>query len=364
MVKRLNTKSLLRPEDFGPTDPELRVIGVFNPGAARVGEEVVLLVRVAQACRAEEEGILFSPRSRLKDGDVTCEIDRLKLAARDGIRDHRKPLLENGRRRLAYISHLEIVRLEPDGYTVRKIERHSQLFGRTEYEEYGVEDPRITRICDTWYITYVSVSSTMGVSTSLMSTRDFRTYQRHGIIFPCENKDVVLFPEMVNGQYHAIHRPVGRINIRPLAMAAASSPDLIHWGVHRHVLGCRDDGGWYSTRIGAGPPPVKTPDGWLCLFHGVRKRFPDDPVGEYTCGALLTALEDPARPIAVSAEPFFRAEEQYEVSGYVDHVVFPTGIVTDLDNPDRLNVYYGCADSRVGVVTFSLAEILASLKEI
>ena len=82
------------------------------------------------------------------------------------------------------------------------------------YELNGVEDPRITKIDDTYYITYVSVSSSMGVCTSLMSTKDFESYDRHGILFPCENKDVVLFPEKVGGYYYAFHRPVGHINIR------------------------------------------------------------------------------------------------------------------------------------------------------
>jgi len=364
MTRRLNSKCLLTSDDFRATHPELRIVGAFNPGAARVGDQIVLLVRVAQGCTREKSGWLYSPRSRLEEGRVVYEIDCLKVHARDGARDHRKPLLENGRRRLAFISHLEIVHLGADGYSVERIAPHDELFGRTDDEEYGVEDPRITKIGDTYYITYVSVSSRMGVSTSLMSTEDFRSFQRHGIIFPCENKDVVLFPEQVADRYCAFHRPVGHIHIRPLAVVAACSPDLLHWGGHVHVLGCPDDGGWYSARIGAGPPPLKTAEGWLSLFHGVRKRWPDDPIGEYTGGAMLTALENPARLIAVSPDPFFRAEEPYELSGYVSHVVFPTGLVTDLDDPDKVHVYYGCADSSVAVSTFSVREIMASLRRV
>ena len=236
------------------------------------------------------------------------------------------------------------------------------------WEEYGVEDPRVTKIGDTYWITYVSVSSQMGVATSLMSTKDFREFERHGVIFPCENKDVVLFPEKMQGVYWALHRPVGHIHIRPLAILAASSPDLVHWGAHSYVLGCSAEPGgppgWYSKRIGAGTPPVKTSEGWLSIFHGVRERHPGDPIGEYTGGAMLTALDEPAKLLALSEEPFFRAEEEYEVSGYVKNVVFPTGAVTDLEDPDRLHVYYGCADSCVAAATFSMGEILASLERV
>ncbi len=370
-------KLLLTPSDFSATSPELRVLGVFNPGAARLGDEVVLLVRVAEECTAREEGRLLSPRSVVeagrafsaaqggarRTGRVRYEIDRLEIH-RDHDGDYRKPLTASGHRRLAFISHLEVVRLSPDGRTVKAIERRDDLFGRTPWEEYGVEDPRITKIGDVYYVTYVSVSSEMGVATSLMSTVDFETFERRGVIFPCENKDVVLFPEKVSGRYRAFHRPVGHINIRPLAILSASSPDLLHWGGHAYVLGCADRPGWYSTRIGAGTPPVKTDEGWLSIFHGVRARHAGDPIGEYTAGGLLTALDDPARVLGLSEEPFLRAEEDYEVSGYVKNVVFPTGAVRDLDDPDRLHVYYGCADSCVAVATFSLGEILASLKRL
>lgn len=362
MIERLNNKLLLRPEDFSPTAEDFKIIGVFNPGAARFKDEVVLLVRVAEAPTEKRKGHLCSPRSTWRDGGITYEVDCLKLRDGDG-EDHRKRLLADGEFRLAFISHMEMVRLSADGYAVNRIERHDDLFGRTPLEEYGVEDPRITEIGDSYYITYVGVSSGMGIATHLMSTRDFESFERHGIIFPCENKDVVLFPEKIGGNYWAFHRPVGHMDISKLAIVSANSPDLLRWGDHRLVLSSSDDPGWYSARIGAGPPPIKTKEGWLTIFHGVRLQFPGDPIGEYTAGAMLTDLEDPGRIIKLSRDPFLKAEADYELAGYVNNLVFPTGIVTDLEDEDTMHVYYGCADSCVAVATFSIREILESLIE-
>jgi len=367
-VKRLSSKKLVATADFAPTDERFETIGVFNPGAARLGaergNEIVLLVRVAQGVREREEGYNLSPRSVVTpEGGVRYEIDRLKVHANDN-GDHRKPLTVEGLRRLAFVSHLELIRISADGYGVKEIVRSDALFGRTPWEEYGVEDPRITLIEGTYWITYVGVSDQMGVATQLMSTRDFETFERHGVIFVCENKDVVLFPEKVAGRYWCYHRPVGHIDIRKLAILTADSDDLLRWGDHKYVLGSRGGPDWYSKRIGAGTPPVKTSRGWLSIFHGVRAQHEGDLVGAYTAGAMLAALDDPSRLIALSEEPFFRADEDYEVDGYVKNVVFPTGIVRDLEDADRLHVYYGCADSAVAVATFSQEQILASLKAI
>lgn len=364
MVKRLDSRLLLKPSDFSPTDDRFEILGVFNPGAARAEDGIVLLVRVTQKVKAPgREGWLHSPRSRKIDGAVRYQIDALEISPDDS-GDFRKPLLTSGHRRLAFISHLELVRLSRDGYRVREIVRNDQLLAIHPWEEYGVEDPRITPLDGRYQITCVTVSEAMGVCTSLMSTVDFESYHRHGPIFPCENKDVVLFPEKIGGRYHAFHRPVGRINIRPLAILSASSPDLRDWGRHDHVLSCSDSPGWYSARIGAGTPPIRTKAGWLTIFHGVRHRYPGDPTGEYSAGAMLTAEEAPATVTGISEQPFFLAETDYERVGYVSDVVFPTGIVRDHADDDVIHVYYGCADACVAVASFSIDAILASLKRL
>ncbi len=359
MVSRLDSKVLVRTGDFSPTDSRFNVLGVFNPGAVRCGDEIILLVRVAQAYPQDKPGWLHSPRTSSSSGTVAYAIDTMEISPDDD-GDHRKPLLVNGHRRLAFISHLEMVVLDASGWNVKEIRRLDDLFGCTEYEIYGVEDPRITQIDDVYYITYVGVSEQMGVATCLMTTKDFKTFERHGVIFSCENKDVVLLPEKVDGYFCCHHRPVGRINIRKLSINTAFSPDALCWGRHVHTLHCNESG-WYGGRLGAGTPPVKTDAGWLSIFHGVEYSGPTDKTGRYTGGAMLTALDEPGRLIGVSKEPFFVPETDFEKGGYVNNVVFPTGIVRDLENPDTLNVFYGCADSCVAVTAFSQKAILESI---
>jgi len=360
MIRPRSRKLLLAPADFTPTDERLEVIGVFNPGAVRFGDEIILLVRVAQAPREKREGWLLSPRGWFRGGQPSYAIDRFRVD-REAARDHRKPLVGLRERRLAFVSHLELVRLSSDGYSVKELVRKEELVGQSSDEEYGIEDPRITRLDDQFCISYVAVSRARGVCTCLMTTSDFQHFSRRSVMFPAENKDVVLYPERFDGLAVALHRPVPNAAFGPLAIWIASSPDLKHWGGHRPILHCADAPGWYSSRIGAGTPPVRTRAGWLSIFHGVQRASGEDGVGLYSAGAMVTALDAPGHVLAVSEEPFLLPEEDHERLGYVDNVVFPTGIVRDAGDEDKLHVYYGCADTCVAVRTYSTSDILASL---
>ena len=357
MIRRIENKEILKIKDFEPSDPRFEVIGAFNPGAVRFGDEIILLVRIAEAPIETREGFLGSPR---REGDQYV-IDWMKIVNPENC-DHRKPLLEQGLRRLAFISHLALVRLDADGYKVKSIEQPKCLYGNHEYEEFGLEDPRITQIGDTYYITYVAVSRKMSVCTCLMSTKDFQKFERLGVIFPWENKDVVLLPEKIKDKFFAFHRPVGVINLRPLAMQTAMSPNLLHWGEHGPFLECRKTG-WDSERIGAGAPPIRTERGWLQVYHGVEKKSGDDHVGIYRAGIAITSLENPGKLLHRSTIPIMEPEKDFEKIGFVNDVVFPTGIVRDKENIDRVHVYYGAADTSVAVVTFSLQELFESLGE-
>ncbi len=260
----------------------------------------------------------------------------------------------DGLTRLTFISHLKVLRIL-DGLNV--VDLDGSIFApASPLEEFGVEDPRITPLDGRFYVTYVAVSR-HGVATALASTEDFGTFTRHGAIFGPENKDVVLFPEKIGGQYVALHRPSGSAGFARPEMWLARSPDLLHWGQHQHLLS--GGSGWDSGRIGAGPPPLRVPEGWLVIYHGcTRPQRPGD-VGVYSAGAMLLDYEDPNRILRRSSTPLLTPQAEFERNGFVPNVVFPTGIIAE---DDSLVLYYGAGDTSSAVVRLSLDEVMASLR--
>lgn len=323
------------------------VIGVFNPGAVRVGDGVVLLVRVAERPRERRPGFTALPRWDPDKGLTTDWVRDEELEQVDARVVRRKV---DGLIRLTSISHLRVIRCG-DGQSFREISEVT-FCPRTEAEEFGVEDARITPLNGRFYFTYVAVSR-HGPATALASTTDFLTFDRHGVIFCPENKDVVLFPQMVGGDYLAIHRPVcGTPFTRP-EMWVARSPDLTHWGAHMPLKLPSSD--WQCGRVGAGPPPLSVPGGWLVIYHGNRHPTRFGEVGEYAAGAILLDKANPAHVLSSTVEPFMRPEAEFERIGFVSNVVFPTGVV---QVGEKLHIYYGAADMVVAVAEFSLSSIL------
>jgi len=254
-----------------------------------------------------------------------------------------------GLKRLTFISHLRVARSR-DGRVIDEIEP-GRFLPANENEELGVEDPRLTRLDGRFYFSYVAVSR-HGAATALASTTDFKAFTRHGIVFPPENKDVVLFPERIRGHYMALHRPNPAQHFSPPEMWLATSPDLIHWGGHVPFLGSA--GSWDVGRVGAGAPPLRTEAGWLEIYHGNNRRTSDPGVGIYSAGALLLDLENPRRILAARGEVLV-PETDYEREGFVPNVVFPTGI---LEQGETVLVYYGAADSTTAVVELRLRDLL------
>lgn len=218
-----------------------------------------------------------------------------------------------------------------------------------DYEAFGCEDPRITRIGDRFYITYTALSqrafSGSGNRVALASTTDFKEYQRHGVILPeFEDKDAVLFPEKIGGKYVMFHRIMPDIWI-------AYSDDLLHWHGHKVVMRPRP-GYWDGVKIGAGAPPLKTECGWLLFYHGVD----EDLI--YRLGVALFDLHDPSKLIARGEEPILEPEEEYEREGDVPNVVFTCGAI---EKDGLYYVYYGGADTVIGVATIAKDQVLAAL---
>lgn len=350
MVRRLSTSLLLGPSDVPASRPDLDVVGVLNPGVVRAGSEVVMLVRVAERPRERRAGFTGLPRWDASAGITVDWTPNDEIEVVDPRIVRRK---SDGLIRLTFISHLRLVRCG-DGRATREVT--NTLFApENDLEEFGVEDPRITAIGDRYYITYVAVSR-HGPATALASTTDFRTFERHGVIFCPENKDVVLFPETIAGRYVALHRPVCRAPFCRPEIWVAQSDDLLHWGRHAPLdLGTAE---WQSGRIGAGAPPIRVDGGWLELYHGNRQPSHPGDVGAYYGGAALLDAENPSRVLRRATEPILVPETEFESTGFVPNVVFPTGIVED---GDTLLVYYGAADASTAVVELSKAEVLASV---
>jgi predicted GH43/DUF377 family glycosyl hydrolase len=136
-------------------------------------------------------------------------------------------------------------------------------------------------------------------------------------------------------------------------MWVARSPDLLHWGEHSPLSLAGAE--WQSGRVGAGPPPFRVPEGWLAIYHGNRLPTRPGEVGSYFGGALLLDATDPTRVLGRTGEPFMRPEAEFEVTGFVPNVVFPTGVV---ENGETLLVYYGAADAVTAVAEFSRRSLL------
>jgi predicted GH43/DUF377 family glycosyl hydrolase len=350
MLRRLFEKLLLRPQDLKPSRDDFEVAGVFNPGAVLARDEVVLLVRVAERARQRRPGFTALPRWVPGEGPAIDWVPDEELEPVDPRVVRRKA---DGLIRLTFLSHLRVVRCG-DGRAVRQV-TDTVFAPENDLEEFGVEDPRITCINGRYYFTYVAVSR-HGAATALASTQDFRTFERHGVIFCPENKDVLLFPEKVGGDYVALHRPNGATPFTRPEMWLARSPDLVHWGRNEHLWG--GSGEWETGRIGGGAPPIRVRGGWLEIYHGNRRPTRPGEVGAYCAGALLLDADNPAHVVKRSAGLIMEPAADFERRGFVPDVVFPTGIV---EAGESYLVYYGAADACTAVVEFARDELLASL---
>jgi len=358
-VQVANDTVLLRPGDIEPLGPNFQVVGTFNPGAVRFGDEIILLVRVAESPITNSDRVLLSPRVEINRGGIHFVTDEFDPTGVD-THDPRKFWLPNGLLRLRFISHLRLVRLTSDGRTVKEISILPDLLPQKSWEDCGIEDARISKIGNIYYITYVAVSRSRGVATALMSTRDFQTFKRHGIIFPTENKDVVLLPEIWRNNYVAFHRPVSDQAISAPSIETALSPDIIHWGKYQLLIDPRANY-WESRKVGAGPPPLRIPQGWLLIYHGVSPKTNENPAGRYCVGACLLDLNNPINVLARTDDPILCPDRIYEKKGYVPNVIFPTGAIMGQDM-DTILLFTGSADHVTALLEISTAAVLQSFE--
>ncbi|HEX2950313.1 MAG TPA: glycoside hydrolase family 130 protein [Armatimonadota bacterium] len=286
-----------------------------------------------------------------EDGEAKISIRRFKKNTPGLDTSDPRGIVYNGEILLSSLSHLRLARSK-DGYHF-EIEKTPALFPTELYEEYGIEDPRMTYLEGMVYINYTAVSR-FGVGVALASTKDFKTYTKHGIILPPENKNVVIFPERIDGQYVMIHRPA-TAGLGNQQMWMGYSDDMIHWGKHMPFMGKRP-GMWDSIRIGAGAVPIKTDYGWLEIYHGVNEEQ------GYCLGAVLMDINEPCKILARSNIPFLIPETEYERTGFYGNVVFTCGaVVTKAANSSIVSIYYGAADQYTCRADIDLEDILDSL---
>jgi predicted GH43/DUF377 family glycosyl hydrolase len=343
MIRKYEMNPIVRPIDVKPSVEGYRVQGTFNPGATVLGDEVLLLLRVSETCEPKE-GYIRIPVYRFDNGHSRPEILEFKAHDPDVKLKDARGVVYKGRDYLSTISHIRIAR-SGDGlhFTVDETPLISPC---DETEEYGVEDARVTFIDSKYYITYTAVSQDSW-ATALAVTEDFKNVERKGLVFYPENKDVVIFPGKVAGAYVALHRPNNSGFGRP-SIWYAESPDLVHWGNHRCVLRPRDTK-W--MRIGAGPPPIKTPEGWLVIVHGM------DKASVYSMFCVLLDLDQPWRVVRSAERPLLVPTEPHETSGFFGNVVFSNGMI---EKDGKILVYYGAGDETTCVAITDIDTLLAS----
>ena len=345
-MKRLDANPLLTPDDLRPTRPDLRVLCTLNPAAVRFSDEILLLVRVGEEAPAEGDWLRYV-RYDVSAGQTVVE--RIHKDDPDlEIRDARGYYLR-GKMLLTSLSHLRIAR-STDGVHFT-FDETPAIAPSSPYEAYGCEDPRITFIDGTYWITYTAVSD-KGVTVALASTNDFQTYTKHGVIFPPYQKDVCIFPEKVQKMYICRHRPY-KSEFNEACIWSAQSPDMFCWGLHEVTLE-PTPGTWESERVGCGAPPIKTDEGWLEIYHA------SDANGRYQLGVMLSDLEHPWRIITRAKQPVLEPEADYEITGIYGNCVFSNGMVADEDG--TLTVYYGAADRICAAARTTIGEMLAAAK--
>ena len=218
------------------------------------------------------------------------------------------------------------------------------------YEEFGVEDPRVTQIGDEYFITY-SAYSRNGVRIALARTTDFIHLEKLSLITEADYRNVVLFPEKFDGLYARLDRP--HSEIAPWSIWISYSPDLRFWGESQLIMRPVQYH-WDEMKIGPGAPPIKTEQGWLSIYHGV---FQTMAGSVYRLGVALHDLTNPSGIIGVSDSWILQPQDPWEVTGYVSNVVFTCGAVAESDG--TVKIYWGGADTVMCAGEANISDLVA-----
>lgn len=262
-----------------------------------------------------------------------------------------------------YVSSLGLAHRRADG--AFEMDAEPFIAPASDVDRFGCEDARITRLGDRYYITYTVLSEPAataqhGVGIGLASTTDWRTVEVHGRIGPAvRDKDAAIFPQKVGGRLAMFHRIVPDVQVVFFEdEEELRAPGAALWERHLARLDdcvvLRPERAWEARKVGVGPPPIATPEGWLVVYHAA------DLDHVYRAGLALLDLDDPCRVIARTRRPVLEPRLPFEVEGDVPNVVFPEGAVVE---DDRLHLYYGAGDSVIGCASAPMADVMALLHE-
>ena len=224
-----------------------------------------------------------------------------------------------------------------------------------EEELWGFEDPRAVWVpeLDTHVLTCTAYGPA-GPCVFLAKSRDFRSVERIGVVVAPEDKNAALLPERVGGRWILFHRPTSSFGSTTPGISLSRSADLLSWSPPEKVMDPRAGAWWDSLRIGIGPPLLKTEYGWLLVYHGVKETVSG---AIYRLGLALLDLEDPSHVLRRAANWVLAPREPYERSGDVPNAIFPCGMIHDRESGE-LRLYYGAADTTIGLATASFDEVL------
>ena len=247
-----------------------------------------------------------------------------------------------------------------DGYKW-KIEHKPIKFKSDSKEALKAEykyDPRVVWVEDRYYIIWCN--GYHGACIGAGYTFDFKEFVQLENIFMPFNRNGVLFPRKINGKFAMLSRPSDSGHTPFGDIFFSESPDMTYWGKHRHVMGTRgSDSPWQSTKIGGGPAPIETSEGWLLIYHGVLTSCNGFV---YNMGAALLDLDEPWKVIYRTKDYLLSPQEIYECAGDVPNVVFPCAALCDADT-GRIAIYYGAADTVTGLAFTQFDELMAHLKK-
>ncbi len=218
-------------------------------------------------------------------------------------------------------------------------------------------DPRITKIGDTYYITWCYYPCGSGPAIGLGRTKDFKNFTQMAPVLLPYNRNAVLFPRKINGRYAVLHRPSDNGHTPFGDVYYATSPDLLNWGDHKFVFGRTS--GWQMTKVGAGPTPIETKDGWVMIYHGVHTTCNGFV---YSMGGAILDLNQPWKVKYRTRRYLMAPTAEYERVGFVPNVVFPTAAILD-EKTGKIDVYYGAADTYVALASADFGEMVSFIKK-